>query len=144
MFDLEHNRQWSHSGFPPLHAFRDLVLNQIPDMFPKLRFGFIEASASWIPYLIHKLRRDNTKHWKASWQSPADLFEDCRFFVACKADEDIHYLIKYTGEGHLLTGSDYGHNDAAKQAHLVTQMKAHEDVLPSLVEKILCDRRRVP
>ena len=47
MFDLERNRQWSHSGFPPLHAFRDLVLNQIPEMFPRLRFGFIEASASW-------------------------------------------------------------------------------------------------
>ena len=37
-------------GFPPLHAFRDLVLNQIPDMFPRLRFGFVEASASWIPF----------------------------------------------------------------------------------------------
>src|SRR5262245_3786757 len=31
MFDLERNRQWSHSGFPPLHAFRDLVFNQIPE-----------------------------------------------------------------------------------------------------------------
>ena len=31
MFDLERNRQWSHSAFPPLHAFRDLVLNQIPE-----------------------------------------------------------------------------------------------------------------
>jgi uncharacterized protein len=142
MFDLERNRQWSHSGFPPLHAFRDLVLNQIPDMFPKLRFGFIEASASWIPYLIHKLRRDNTKRWKSSWQSPADLFDDCRFFVACEVDEDIPYLIKYTGEGHLLTGSDYGHNDPAEQTHLVTQMRAREDLPPSLVEKILCDNPR--
>ena len=58
---------------PPLHAFRDLVLNQIPDMFPKLRFGFIEAAASWVPYLLHKLRRDNTKRWKPSWRSGADL-----------------------------------------------------------------------
>jgi predicted TIM-barrel fold metal-dependent hydrolase len=82
MFDLERNRQWSHSGFPPLHAFRDLVLNQIPEMFPRLRFGFIEASASWVPFLIHKLRRDNTKRWKPSWKSGADLFADCRFFVA--------------------------------------------------------------
>jgi hypothetical protein len=76
-------------------------VNQIPDMFPKLRFGFIEASISWIPLLIHKLRRDNTKRWKAAWKSPADFFDDCRFFVACEADEDIPYLIKYTGEGHL-------------------------------------------
>ena len=125
MFDLERNRQWSHSGFPPLHAFRDLVLNQIPDMFPKLRFGFIEASASWIPYLIHKLRRDNTKRWKASWQSPADLFDDCRFFVACEADEDIPYLIQYTGEGHLSHRLRLRpQRSCAEQAHLVTQMRA--------------------
>ena len=142
MFDLERNRQWSHSGFPPLHAFRDLVLNQIPDTFPKLRFGFIEASASWIPFLIHKLRRDNSRRWKPDWKSPADLFDDCRFFVACETDEDIPYLIKYTGEGHLLTGSDYGHNDPAEQTHLVTEIRAREDVLPSLVEKILCDNPR--
>ena len=142
MFDLERNRQWSHSGFPPLHAFRDLVLNQIPDMFPRLRFGFIEASASWVPFLIHKLRRDNTKRWKQSWKSGADLFEDCRFYVACETDEDLPYLVQYTGEGHLLTGSDYGHNDPAEQTQLVATMKAREDMPAVLVQKILCENPR--
>jgi uncharacterized protein len=142
MFDLERNRQWSHSGFPPLHAFRDLVLNQIPDMFPRLRFGFIEASASWVPFLLHKVRRDNTKRWKQSWKSGADLFEDCRFFVACEADEDIAYLAQHIGEGHLLTGSDYGHNDPAEQAHLIATMKSRKDISAELVQKILCDNPR--
>ena len=142
MFDLERNRQWSHSGFPPLHAFRDLVLNQIPEMFPRLRFGFIEASASWVPFLIHKLRRDNTKRWKPSWKSGADLFADCRFFVACEADEDLPYLTQYIGEDHLLTGSDYGHNDPAEQAQLVATMKAREDMPAGLVQKIMCENPR--
>jgi predicted TIM-barrel fold metal-dependent hydrolase len=124
MFDLERNRQWSHSAFPPLHAFRDLVLNQIPDLFPKLRFGFLEASSSWIPFIIHKLKRDNTKRWKSSWKSPVDLFEDCRFYVACEADEDLNYLSQYAGADHLISGSDYGHNDPAEQAHLVKQMQS--------------------
>ena len=142
MFDLERNRQWSHSAFPPLHAFRDLVLNQIPDIFPKLRFGFLEASASWIPFLIHKLKNDNTKRWKSSWKSPRDLFEDCRFYVACEADEDLNYLTEYAGADHLISGSDYGHNDPAEQAQLVKQLQAREDVAPSLIEKILCDNPR--
>jgi predicted TIM-barrel fold metal-dependent hydrolase len=142
LFDLQRNRQWSHSGFPPLHAFRDLVLNKIPEQFPKLKFGFIEASASWIPFLVHKVRRDNSRPWKQSWASPADLFEDYRFFVACEADEDLPYLAQYTGPGHLLTGSDYGHNDPAEQAHLVAQMKAREDIPPSLIESILSDNPR--
>ena len=142
MFDLERNRQWSSSGFPPLHAFRDLVLNQIPDMFPKLRFGFIEAAASWVPYLLHKLRRDNTKRWKPSWRSGADLFAECRMFVACEADEDINYLAQHIGPDHLLIGSDYGHNDPAEQAQLVARMRGREDLPADLVEKIMCDNPR--
>jgi predicted TIM-barrel fold metal-dependent hydrolase len=142
MFNLERNRQWSHSGFPPLHAFRDLVINKIPDQFPTLKFGFIEASASWIPFLVHKLKRDNARPWKQSWKSPQDLFDDCRFYVACEVDEDIPYLVQYTGEGHLLTGSDYGHNDPAEQTHLVSQIKAREDLSPTLVEKIMCENPR--
>ena len=104
-------------------------------MFPSLRFGFIEASASWVPFLIHKLRRDNTKRWKPSWKSGADLFADCRFFVACEADEDLPYLTQYIGEDHLLTGSDYGHNDPAEQAQLVATMNAREDMPAGLVQK---------
>jgi Amidohydrolase len=111
-------------------------------MFPRLRFGFIEASASWVPFLIHKLRRDNTKRWKPSWKLGADLFEDCRFFVACEGDEDLPYLTGYIGEDHLLTGSDYGHNDPAEQAQLVVTMNAREDMPPGLVQKILCDNPR--
>ncbi|HWH76754.1 MAG TPA: amidohydrolase family protein, partial [Candidatus Binatus sp.] len=116
--------------------------NQIPDMFPRLRFGFLEASASWIPFLIHKLKRDNTRRWKPSWKSPIDLFEDYRFYVACEADEDINYLAQYAGVDHLITGSDYGHNDPAEQAQLVKQMQSREDLAPALSEKILCDNPR--
>jgi predicted TIM-barrel fold metal-dependent hydrolase len=142
MFDLERNRQWSSSGFPPLHAFRDPVLNQIPDMFPRLRFGFIEAAASWVPYLLHKLRRDNTKRWKPSWRSGADLLADCGMFVACEADEDIKYLAQHIGPDHLLIGSDYGHNDPAEQPLLVARMRGREDLSADLVEKIMCDNPR--
>ncbi len=43
---------------------------------------------------------------------------------------------------HLLTGSDYGHNDPAEQAHLVATMKAREDMPAGLVQKILCENPR--
>ena len=60
-------------GFPPLHAFRDFVLNQIPDMFPKLRFGFIEASASWIPLLDPQVAARQHQTLESIVESPADL-----------------------------------------------------------------------
>ena len=137
-FDLERNRQWSSSAFPPLHAFRDLIINRIPETFPKLRFAFLEASASWVPYLLHKLKRDNAKRWKPSWKSGVDLFAEYRMYIACEADEDLSYLVQHIGADHILSGSDYGHNDPAEQSQLVAQMKARDDLDPALIEQILC------
>lgn len=92
LFDLERNGQWAHSGLLPLNAFSDLVRNRIPDRFPGLKFGFIEATAGWAPYLVHRLKKTLRRRWKYS--SDADLFQDYRFFVACEADEDIPYLMQ--------------------------------------------------
>src|SRR5262249_27637785 len=49
-------------GMNAISAFSALVEHGIPDLFPKLRIGFIETGASWIPYLYadlvaKKLRR---------------------------------------------------------------------------------------
>ena len=42
-------------GFPIIKAFMALLVSGIPDRFPGLRFGFIEAGASWIPYALAQL-----------------------------------------------------------------------------------------
>ena len=41
----------------PILAFRDLIGNRIPEQYPKLKFGFIEASAGWVPFMMHILKR---------------------------------------------------------------------------------------
>jgi predicted TIM-barrel fold metal-dependent hydrolase len=51
-------------------------------------------------------------------------------------------LSEYAGADHLISGSDYGHNDPAEQAQLVKQMQSREDVAPALIEKILCENPR--
>jgi predicted TIM-barrel fold metal-dependent hydrolase len=57
LFDVERNHTFAHNRVLPVVAFRDLVANRIPEQFPKLCFGFIEAAASWVPYIWHVLRR---------------------------------------------------------------------------------------
>ena len=57
MFDLSRNHTFGHTRVMPLLAFRDLIANKIPEQFPGLRFGFIEAAAGWVPFLIHIVRR---------------------------------------------------------------------------------------
>lgn len=86
----QRNSTFSHNRILPLIAFRDLVANKIPERFPGLRFGFIEASAGWIPFLIHVLRRLLRERWK--FASTAELFREYRLYVAC---EDILYIAKH-------------------------------------------------
>jgi predicted TIM-barrel fold metal-dependent hydrolase len=140
LFDAGRNGSFLHNRVLPLAAFRDLVANKIPERFPGLRFGFIEASAGWVPYLIHVLKRLLRERWK--YASSVELFREYRLYVACEADEDIPYIARYTGEDHILIGSDYGHNDPSKEPELVATMRAREDTPPALIEKILCDNPR--
>jgi predicted TIM-barrel fold metal-dependent hydrolase len=140
LIDVERNHSFLASRVLPLAAFRDLVANKIPDMFPRLRFGFIEASAGWVPFLVHILKRLLRDRWR--YGASADLFRECRLYVACEADEDVPYLARCTGEDHLIIGSDYGHNDPSEERHLVATMRAREDIPPPLTEKILCDNPR--
>ena len=140
MFELARNHTFGHTRVMPLLAFRDLVANKIPEKFPGLRFGFIEAAAGWAPFLIHILRR----LFKEKWQhgTSADLFRDYRLYIACEADEDIPYIAKYTGEDHLLIGSDYPHSDPSREDQFVNVLNTREDLSPQLRQKILYDNPR--
>jgi predicted TIM-barrel fold metal-dependent hydrolase len=141
-FDLELNGTFASSHLPPVIGFRDLVASEIPEKFPNLKFGFLEVSASWVPFLYHHLKRSarpRPSFPNARWKhaSCKELFRDYRIYVACEADEDIPYLAEYIGEDNLLIGSDYGHNDPAEEKALVETMRTREDLPPRVVEKIL-------
>jgi predicted TIM-barrel fold metal-dependent hydrolase len=140
LFDVERNHTFAHNRVLPVVAFRDLVANRIPEQFPKLRFGFIEAAASWVPYILHVLRRSVRSDLKKN--NPQELFRKYRFWVACEADDELPHLINYIGEDHIVIGSDYGHNDPSKEPEFVKNLRAREDLAPALVEKILCDNPR--
>ncbi len=140
IFDLERNHTFAHSRILPMIAFRDIVTNKIPELFPGLRFAFLEASAGWVPYLLHVLRRQMAEKWQFS--RTEDLFREYRLFVACETDEDLPYLMQYMGDDHLIMGSDYGHPDPSEERYLVNAMKAKKEISTRTTEKILVDNPR--
>jgi len=137
VFNVDRHSVFAHGRLLPIIAFRQLVANRIPEQFPTLRFGFIETSAGWIPFLLHALRRQSRDRW-AELSTP-ELFQKYRFYVACEADEDVRYLTQYVGEDNLIIGSDYAHTDPSEEGDLVGAMKAREDVPARVVDKILSD-----
>ena len=136
-FDLERNRQWSHSAIMPLFAFNDIVNNRIPEKFPKLRFGFIEAYATWVPYLLHSFKRQFRDQWKFS--STQDLFREFRIFIACETSENLPVIVDCIGEDNLVIGSDYGHNDPFEQRNLLPTLKSLTSIPERVVDKMVRD-----
>jgi uncharacterized protein len=140
MFDISRNHTFGHTRVMPLLAFRDIVANKVPERFPGLRFGFIEAAAGWVPFLLHIIRRLQKEKFR--FGSSAEMFREYRLYVACEADEDIPYLTKHTGDDHLLIGSDYPHSDPSREDQFVHAINVRGDIPPALKQKILYENPR--
>ena len=41
---------------PTVASFSDVMLSDIHQQFPRLRWGFIEASAQWLPWVLHEAK----------------------------------------------------------------------------------------
>jgi len=144
VFDRTVSHNLPHVRALPLWAFRDLIAHKVPERFPHVRWGFIEASASWVPYVMHHLQRST--HASTIGASPdvatewgPSLFRDYHLYVAAETDEDLPYLLRFIGEDNLITGSDYGHQDQSKETNMVKLMRGRKDISAGVIEKILSD-----
>ena len=133
---------------PTVHAFHTLLRHGIPSKFPKLRFGFIEANSSWVPYVIYDLKRRieqvtaGSTFGKTDYMIQSDLLKTNRMYVTCQSDEDLSYILKFSGEDNLIMGSDYTHNDQSMDhdfARLLRNRADNGDIPKSVVSKILYD-----
>jgi len=121
-------------------AFFRLVSAGIPQKFPRLRFGFIETAASWIPWVLYELHRrlDTTDN-----KLPDSLMEEYGLFVTCQIGDDVPYLMRYTGETTLMIGTDYGHADSSTELEALTALKETGGISPGMHTKIVEDNPRV-
>ena len=135
-FDTRVVQSFPQQRLLPLVGFHDLVLHRVPERFPDLRVGFIETSASWVPYLLHYLKhrvKDGSDRWDGG------VLEEYRIFVACEADEDVSYLAECIPPNQIMIGSDYGHTDPSSNYSIVDELRSRETLDRGLVEKILTD-----
>ena len=118
-----------------------IINGGIPKRFPKLRFGFIETAASWVPWVVYELRRRlDTVNDKL----PDDLLERCGIFVTCQIGDDLPYLIKSCmGENTLMIGTDYGHADSSTELSALTTLKENGGISLEVHKKIVEDNPRV-
>jgi predicted TIM-barrel fold metal-dependent hydrolase len=128
-------------GVPVMDAFHALVLYNVPQKFPTLRFGFFEAGSTWLPYVIDRLMAEKTRrHWVRQFELGADLFRSNRFFVAIDPVEDISHVLTLGTEDFLMIGSDYTHFDTSAQPDALQQVQGWVEegrISESIARKIL-------
>ena len=111
------------SGVPVMDAFHALVLYNIPQQFPTLRFGFLEAGSTWLPYVMDRLAAEKARRsWIRKFELGASLIRDNRFFIAIDPIEDISHILEFGTEDNLMIGSDYTHFDTSAQPDALQQV----------------------
>ena len=115
-------------------AFHSLLEKNIPGMFPHTRWGFVEISAQWVPYVCHDLRY---RFMRLGRPMPDRLLEANRMYVTCEVTDDIPYILQYAGDGQLMLGTDYGHHDPSSEINAFTIMRGRDDIAPEVLAKIL-------
>lgn len=118
---------------PGIGAFQSLVAKGVPAKFPGLRWGFVELSAQWLPYLHNDLVWRLSRAGRAM---PENLLAANRIYVACAISDDVAYILRYAGEDHLMLGTDYGHNDQQSQIDAFALLRERNDIPPAVVDKI--------
>ena len=137
---------------PVMNAFHALVTFSIPQKFPTLRFAFVELGASWIPYVVYSLKRSKERRVFAEggiahgdYSLGEEILEENRFYVTCQVDEDLPYILRLTGEDHLMVGSDYSHSDPSQEGNFASRIQewAKRDLIrPEAARKILYDNAK--
>jgi predicted TIM-barrel fold metal-dependent hydrolase len=137
---------------PNIGSFASLAQRRIPERFPSLRFGVIEAMASWFPYVIADLKAKNgySGGSKIFSENPMDDPEEDflranRFYVTCQTSEDVPYLVRVGGEDSLMIGTDYSHDDQSgvlEALNFVERLGEDGAITMEQARKILVDNPR--
>jgi predicted TIM-barrel fold metal-dependent hydrolase len=133
---FEHESGFAKFKLAVLSAFHALVSDGIPAKFPKLRFGFIEVRAQWLPYIYHELAK---RFEKTGSPLSKDWLRENRLYVACQTDDDLPYVLKYSGEDNIVIGSDYGHADTSSEIEALRNLKMKDELKQEVIDKILYD-----
>lgn len=124
---------------PTVASFSDILLSDIHETFPRLRFGFIEASAQWVPWVVHEAK-NRFKTLGREW--PDNLLREYRMFITCENSDDLGYIVKEAGEDNLVIGTDYGHTDISSDVDAIRAFRERTDLSDEVKQKILSDNAR--
>jgi predicted TIM-barrel fold metal-dependent hydrolase len=105
-----------HNGLMVLPgAFYALLWAGLTRRFPRLRWGFVEGGASWVPYVLREtFRADETGAYRSfkDWRpAAAEALAGAQVFIAAQIEDNLPEIVDLVGPDHLIYGTDFGHLD---------------------------------
>ncbi len=126
---------------PTMIACSALLLGDLHEQFPKLRFAIVEAGSSWLPFLSVLTLRARYSKDKAAAARKALV--DHKIFITCEEHEDLPAILPFAGDDNLVIGSDFGHpGDVAESIHVQRDFRAREDISEAVKARILSTNAR--
>ncbi|HLY67703.1 MAG TPA: amidohydrolase family protein [Chloroflexota bacterium] len=130
------SRSWQFR-LPTLGGCIAYLQSEIAELFPRLRVGFIEAGAQWLPWVLNLAVNGNVP--KLRGFPPAELLRTQRVWVTCENRDDVAYVSRIAGEDNLLIGTDYGHTDPSSNIHALNEFAATPNLSDTAKKKIVRD-----
>jgi len=150
-FDFLQTMSMIHTLEHPLAQMIQLtsvVLDGVFDLFPKLRMGFLEAGAGWIPYMMDRMDEKfhidrKRKHFPLS-KRPSEYFKSGNVYVTCETDEKIlDTVVREMGEDYIMYPTDFPHERQADEfAKDVPEFLERPDLSDIAKRKILSENAK--
>ncbi|MEE8519540.1 MAG: amidohydrolase family protein, partial [Dehalococcoidia bacterium] len=121
---------------PTVHACHGLILSELPKIFPKLRWGFIESSAQWVPWIYNEVTRRARQN---GLEIPANPFSGYNIYVSAQTDDDFKYVFDYIGDDNVVIGTDYGHTDTSSEVDAIETFRNLNTIDEASKRKVLVD-----
>lgn len=112
-----------------------LMMSEVPERFPSLRWGIIEASSNWVPWIVREVQERYLARGRGA--APENILKHFNVYVTCETSDDIPYVLKHGGDENLLIGTDYGHADLSTALNAIEKFKDLEGVTDKSKARIL-------
>ena len=122
-----HMQGWSRFSIPTVISAMSVIMSHVHDDFPTLRWGMIEAAASWVPWLCYEYERRSLEPFGPE----SNPFLNNNIYVTATIDDDLAYIISKVGENVLLIGTDFGHTDTSAEYDALMKLRTTTDIAPS-------------
>ena len=102
--------------FPVLRHLTAMVFGGVPELFPKLKLGYLEIGCGWLPYWMERMDEEWEKRGQREAplcrKRPSEYLTGGRIYYGCEPEERmIGYVVNEIGSETLMYASDYPHWD---------------------------------